>query len=123
MADSEVGRLAADIATLIREELDLAKREMTAKAKSAGVGAGILSASAVTGVLALGSLTALLVVVLSLAMPLWLAMLLVTGFWGAVTAILALLGKRKIEAAAPFLPEQTIANVKEDIAWARRDAK
>jgi hypothetical protein len=123
MADSEVGQLAADIVTLIRDELDLAKREMTAKAKSAGVGAGILTASAVTGVLALGSLTAVLAVVLSLAMPLWLALLLVTGFWAVVTAALVLFGKRNVEAAAPFLPEQTIANVKEDIAWARRDAK
>ncbi len=32
---------------------------------------------------------------------------------------LSLVGKRKIQNAAPFIPEQTIENVKEDVEWAR----
>ena len=116
-------QLAADIGTLVRHELELAKAELASKAKSAGAGAGMLSASAITGLMTMALLTALIIVALAYALPLWLAVLIVMLLCGAVTAALALIGKRKVEAAVPFLPEQTIADVKEDIAWARRGAE
>ena len=118
-----LGQLASDIATLVRREVELAKAEMMEKAKSAGIGAGMLSASAVTGLLTLGSLTALFIVALSLVLPPWAAVLIVTVLWGTATATLALLGKRKVADAGPFVPEQTIENVKEDMAFARRGVK
>ncbi len=108
---------------LVRSELELARQELAEKAKSAGVGAGMLSGSALTGVITLGSLTALLVLAISLVAAPWLAALIVTIMWAAVTAILALAGKRKIQNAGPFLPEQTIENVKEDFQWARSGAQ
>ncbi|MBV8344844.1 MAG: phage holin family protein [Candidatus Eremiobacteraeota bacterium] len=120
---SSLGQLASDIATLVREEMRLAKAEMAEKAKSAGVGAGMLSASAVTALFTLASLTALGIVTLALVLPLWLAVLIATVIWGGVTAGLALLGKRKVADAAPFVPEQTIENIKEDVAWARRGVR
>lgn len=120
---TSLSELGSDILTLVRHEMELAKTELGAKIKSAGIGAGMLSASAVTALLTLASLTILVMVVLSLVMPLWAAVLLVTLLWGAITAALALLGKRKVEDAAPFVPEETIENVKEDVAWARRRAK
>ncbi|MBV8117233.1 MAG: phage holin family protein [Candidatus Eremiobacteraeota bacterium] len=112
---------ARDLATLVREELESAKAELAEKAKSAGIGAGMISASAITGVVALASLSALLTIALSLALPLWAAALVVTILWCGVTGVLILLGKRKIEAATPFVPEQTIENIKQDVAYARRD--
>ena len=116
-------QLADDIGTLVRQELESAKNELAAKAKSAGIGAGMLSASALTGMLALGSLTALVIVALALVMPLWVAALILTALWGTASATLALVGKRKVADAVPFVPEQTIANVKEDVEWARRGAR
>ena len=113
-------QLLGDIALLIRHEFELAKNELAGKAKSAGIGAGMLSASALGALFTLGSLTALVVVLLQLVIPLWAAVLVVTAVWGGVTAALALLGKRKVEDAVPFVPEQTIENIKEDVAWARR---
>lgn len=118
-----LGQLASDIGTLIRQELELAKTEMAEKAKSAGIGAGMLSASAVTALLTLVSITALVIVLLALVLPVWAAVLIVTVLWGAATAVLALMGKRKVQDAAPFVPQQTIENVKEDVAWARRGVK
>ena len=115
-------QLARDIAILIREELNLAKTELAEKAKSAGIGAGMLSASAITGLFTIGSLTVLVIAALSLAIPLWAAALIVTLLWGAATAALALLGKRKVEDAVPIVPEQTIEHLKEDVEWARRGA-
>ena len=117
---SSVAQLASDIASLVRHELQLAKAEMAEKAKSAGIGAGMLSASAVAALLTLGSLTALVMVGLAQLLPLWLSVLIVTLLWAVATATLALLGKRKVEDAVPFVPEQTIENIKEDAAWVRR---
>lgn len=118
-----VKQLSEDLGVLVRKELELARREMTAKAKSAGLGAGMLSGSAVTGLLTLGSLTALLIIAIALALPAWLSALIVTVMWAAVTAVLALAGKKKIEETGPFVPEQTIQNVKEDVEWAKSGLK
>lgn len=115
-----VAQFASDVILLVRQEIDEARSEMAEKAKSAGVGAGMLSGSAVAAVFGLASLTALLMVAISLALPLWASMLIVTALWGAAAAILGLLGKKKVEDAAPFVPEQTIANIKEDVRLARR---
>ncbi len=112
-------RFAGDIAVLVRDDLRSARDEMAEKAKTAGVGAGMLSGSALTGLMTLFSLTALVIIALALAMPAWLAALIVTILWAIATAILALMGKRKIQEAGPPIPEQTIENVKEDLRAAR----
>lgn len=114
-----VKQLSEDVVILVRKEMELARREMMEKAKAAGLGAGMLSGSAITGLLTLGSLTALLIIAISLALPLWLSALIVTVMWAAVTAVLALAGKNKIQNAGPLVPEQTIQNVKEDVEWAQ----
>ena len=116
-------QLAADVVTLVRHELELAKTELAEKAKSAGLGAGMLSASAFAAVMTLGCLTVLLIVALALAIPLWAAVLCATAVWACAAAVLALLGKRKVEDAVPFVPEQTIENIKEDVEWARSGGK
>lgn len=120
---SSLQQLASDMLLLVRKEVEMAKMELAEKAKSAGVGAGMLSASAVTALLTLGCLTVLVIVTLGSLLPLWGAVLLTTILWAAVTATLVLLGKRKVEDATPFVPEQTIENVKEDIARARASAR
>lgn len=118
-----VKQLSGDVVILVRKEMELARREMVEKAKAAGLGAGMLSGSAITGLLTLGSLTALLIIAISLALPLWLSALIVTVMWAAVTAVLALAGKNKIQNAGPLVPEQTIQNVKEDVEWAQSGLK
>jgi hypothetical protein len=118
-----VKQLSEDLGILVRNELQLARREMMEKAKTAGVGAGMLSGSAITGLLTLGSLTALLIIAIALVLPLWLSALIVTAMWAATTAVLALTGKKKIQDAGPLVPEQTIQNVKEDVQWAQTGLK
>lgn len=116
-------QLSEDVVLLVRQELESARDEMAGKAKSAGAGVGMLSGSAITALLTLGSLTALLILALSLVVAPWLAALIVTLLWAGVTAVLALSGKKKIQAAGSLVPEQTIENVKEDIAWAKSGMK
>lgn len=120
---SAAKQLSEDLGILVRKEMELARREMMEKVKTAGVGAGMLSGSAITGLLTLGSLTALLIIAIGLALPLWLSALIVTAMWAAITAVLALTGKKKIQDAGPLVPEQTIQSVKEDVQWAQSGLK
>lgn len=120
---SAAKQLSEDLGILVRKEMELARREMMEKVKTAGAGAGMLSGSAITGLLTLGSLTALLIIAIGLALPLWLSALIVTAMWAAITAVLALTGKKKIQDAGPLVPEQTIQSVKEDVQWAQSGLK
>lgn len=120
---NSVAQFASDLALLLRREIESARAELAQKAKSAGIGAGMLSASAICVFFTLGWLTALITIALALALPLWAAALIVTVLWGGIATALALFGKKKVEDATPFVPEQTIADVKEDVEWARQSAK
>ena len=123
LRDRPVGELVKQLAdqtsTLVRQEIDLAKAELSEKGRIAGQGAGMFSAATVVGLMAAGALTALLILALDTAMDSWLAALIVTVVLGAVAAVLALQGRNRMRAAAPAKPEQTIETVKEDVEWAK----
>ena len=116
-------QLSEQTSTLVRRELDLARAEMTQKGKEAGLGAGLFGAAGVTGLLALGALTACLILALATFLEPWIAALVVALVLGAVAGVLALTGKGRIQQAAPVAPEQTIDTMKEDVAWAKTRAR
>jgi hypothetical protein len=115
--------LSQETTTLVKQELDLAKAEVQQKGKQAGVGAGFLGGAGVAALLALGALTACLILALANVMPDWLAALIVAAVWGAVAAVLALRGRDKVKDAAPPVPEQTAETLKEDVEWAKARMK
>jgi hypothetical protein len=123
LRDQSISELVKDLATetstLVRQEIDLAKAEMTDRGKRAGKGVGMLAAGAVVALLAFGALTAGLIAALDLAMPTWLAALIVTVVYGAIAAVLVQIGRKKVQEAAPPVPEETIESVKEDVQWAK----
>jgi uncharacterized membrane protein YqjE len=120
--DRGIGELVKDLAsqtsTLVRQEIRLAQAEVTQKGKLARKGAGMLAGAAVTALLGLGALTALLIIVLDSFLALWLAALIVAVLWLAVAAVLAQAGKNALQDATPPAP-QTVETVKEDIQWAK----
>jgi uncharacterized membrane protein YqjE len=116
-------QLSEETTTLVRQELDLAKAEMAQKGKQAGMGAGMFGGAGVTALLGLAALTAAAIVALDAAMRLWLAALIVGLLWLAVAGVLALQGRRKVQAATPPVPQQTQESVKEDVEWAKTRAK
>lgn len=116
-------QLSEETSTLVRQELDLARAEMTQKGKQMGLGAGMFGGAGLFGFLATGALTACLIAALDTAMPLWLAALIVAAVYGAVAGVLALTGKGRIKQATPPVPEQTQESVKEDVAWAKTRAR
>ena len=116
-------QLADETSTLVRKELELAKAEMSEKGKKAGLGAGMFGGAGIAALIALGTLTAFLVLALDEAMPAWLAALLVALVWGAIAGALALIGRQRLQEAAPPKPDQTVESVKEDIAEAKSAAR
>jgi uncharacterized membrane protein YqjE len=112
-----VSRLANEAAALVRQEVELAKAELVEKGKQAGKGAGMFGGAGLLGLGAFGALTAFLILALDTAMPSWLGALIVAVVYGAIGGVLALTGKRKVQEAAPPVPEQTVESVKEDVQW------
>jgi hypothetical protein len=115
--------LSQQTGTLVRQEVDLAKAELTQKGKQLGAGAGLLIGAAVVALLALGALTACLIAALAGALATWLAALTVAVAYAAIAGVLALVGRGRIQKAAPPAPEQTIETVKEDVQWAKTRAR
>jgi uncharacterized membrane protein YqjE len=118
-----VKQLSEQTTTLVRQEIELAKAELTAKGKVAGQGAGMFGGAAVAGLLALGTLTVVIIALLDKAMDLWVAALIVTLVYGAVAAVLAMRGRDRVKEGMPPAPEQTVETVKEDVQWAKSQAK
>lgn len=111
-------RLSQDTSTLVKQEMALARAELTEQGKRAGKGAGMLGGAGIAGLLTLGALTATLIGVLDTAMAFWLAALIVTVVWAAIAGVLALQGRNEIKEATPPAP-QTVETVKEDARWAK----
>ena len=112
-------QLSQETTTLVRQELELAKAEMAEKGKKAGKGAGMFGGAGVVGFLALGALTAALILALDTGMKAWLAALIVGVVYAVIAGVLALTGKKEVQQATPPVPEQTVESVKEDVQWAK----
>jgi uncharacterized membrane protein YqjE len=112
-------QLSQETTTLVKQELDLAKAEVAEKGAKAGKGVGMFGGAGVVGLLALGSFTAFLIMLLDGAMPNWAAALVVTAVYAAIAGVLALQGRNKVKEATPPVPEQAVESVKEDVQWAK----
>ena len=127
MNDRPIPELMKDLSdqttTLVRQEIELAKAEMTAKGKQMGIGAGAFGGAALVGLYAVGALTAAAILALSTAVDGWLAALIVGLVYAAVAGVLALVGKSRTQAGAPPVPERAISSTKEDVEWAKTRAK
>ena len=127
LEDRPIGELMRELSdqstTLVRQEIELAKAEMTAKGKQLGMGAGAFGAAGLMGLYAVGAITACLILALSTAVAGWLAALIVGVVYAAIAGVLALVGKKKTQAGAPPVPERAISSTKEDVEWAKTRAK
>lgn len=103
------------IRRLIRGEVELAKAELIAKLKAAGLGIGLLVGAAVFGFLLLEVLIAAAVLGVATALPAWLAALLVGAALLVITAAFAFVGIRSLKRGVPPVPSETVKNVKNDV--------
>jgi len=107
--------VAEDASALVRAEIALAKAELQSALAKKAAGAGMLVGAAVAGWLGLqGVLITVGFVLSAVGLPGWAAAAIVSGALLLVTALLALLGKRRMEAKVSL--ETTKQSVERDVA-------
>ena len=116
-------QLSEQTTSLARKEVELGRAEMALKAKRLGIGIGAFGTAGLVGLFALGALTATFILALASAMDTWLAALSVAGAYGAIAGGLALVGRSRVEAGTPPVPEHAINSAKQDVEHAKRSAK
>src|SRR5687768_2215081 len=120
MDERPLGELFSDLVTetttLVRNEVALAKVEITQKATKIGTNIGSLVIGGAIGYAALLAFCAATILLLDRIMPAWLAALLV----GAIVACVAWMLISKAVTALRNMdmkPQETIESVKEDAQW------
>ncbi|WP_222193453.1 phage holin family protein [Modestobacter italicus] len=117
-----IGQLSDQLTRLVRDEMRLAQAEVSTKAKKLGVGAGLFGGAGLFAFLGLQVLVAAAVLAVALAVPGWLAAVIVAVVLFAVAGALALLGKKDVQQAAPPVPTEAIASVRTDVATVKESA-
>jgi len=124
--DRSIGQLFSELANettlLIRQEIALAKVELTEKANRVGRNIGFLVLGGAVAYAALLALLAAVIILLANVMPWWAAALVVALLVGIVAAVLiskALTALKKTDLA----PRQTVETLKEDAQWAKQQMK
>jgi Flp pilus assembly protein TadB len=120
--DRSLGELFSELSqettTLIRQEVNLAKTEMSQKASRVGKDVGFLVAGGAVAYAGLLAVIAGVIALLGLVIPLWLSALLV----GLVVAVAGyFLVRRGLDALKQedLAPRETIETLKEDKEWAK----
>lgn len=110
-----VKQLSEQVSVLVRDELKLAQLEMTRKGKQAGLGIGMLGGGALAGLYGAGCLIACMVLAISGAVAAWLAALIVGAALLAAAGVAALIGKGRLQKAAPPVPVEAVGGIKSDL--------
>jgi membrane protein len=111
--------LSTQVSTLVRQELELARAELTAKGKQGAIGAGMFGGAGLFALYGTGALVAAAILALATAVDGWLAAIIIGAALFVVAGILALMGKARAKRAVPPAPEQTLASVKEDVRFTK----
>lgn len=124
--DRSIGELFADltreVSTLVREEVNLAKAEITQKATSSLKNIAFI---VIGGVFAFAGYLAIqdaIVAALARVMPLWAASLLVGLVVIGVATALVLKGVNALK-NQDLVPHRTVETLKEDAQWAKQQMK
>ena len=114
--------LASDMSNLVRQEVALAKLEVTQKAKYLGRNVGYLVVGGAVAYAGLLAVIAAIIMLLDNYMPAWGAALLV----GVVVALVAWMMIGKAISAlqqADLTPHETVETLKEDATWMKQQIK
>jgi hypothetical protein len=121
---AELVKLATEqVSVLVRDELKLAQLEMTRKGKQAGSGAGLLGGGGLIALYGVGCLIGCVIIAISGAVAAWLAALIVGTALLAAAAIVALMGKGRLQRGTPPVPSETVSSIKTDVQQIRERAR
>ncbi|WP_416905289.1 phage holin family protein [Micromonospora echinospora] len=110
-----VQRATEQVSRLVRDELALARAELTEKGKHAGIGVGLFGGGGVLAMYGLGALLTAVVLLLAQVLPAWVAALIVAVVLFVVAGILALVGKKQVSQAVPPVPAAAVRSVRADV--------
>jgi uncharacterized membrane protein YqjE len=113
-----IGRTTADLSSLLRDEIELAKVEIKEEVRHAGKAGAFLGGAGLVGYLALTLLCFAAAWGLSEVVPEGVAFLIVWLVVGIVAAVMFLAGRKQLGQVEP-LP-QTTETIKEDVQWAKQ---
>lgn len=118
-ARASVGELvqqaSAQMSDLVRQEMRLARAEMTAKGKRAGLGGGMFGGAGLLSGIALLALAAAAIAGIALVLPWWASCLIVAGGLLLVAGVMALLGRYELRRAVPPMPRDAMDGVRADV--------
>lgn len=106
------------VQNILRAEVQLAGEELRAKGQSALHAGPLLGMAAVLGLCGGASLVALLIFALHIALPFWLAALLMGILLGAAAGGAYLLGRLSME-EVDLAPQHTLETLKDHADWAK----
>ena len=116
------GDLATDMGNLVRQEVTLAKVEITQKAKYVGRNVGYLVIGGAVAYAALLAIIAALIMLLAKVVPDWGAALIVGAVVGGIGWLL--IGKAMTALQqADLTPRETVETLKEDATWMKEQIK
>jgi Flp pilus assembly protein TadB len=110
-----VRRASEQFSTLVRDEFQLARTEMTQKGKQAGKGAGLFGAAAMLAFYGVAALLTGVVLAVALALPAWAAAFIVGVVLIAIAGILAMMGRNNVRRVGPAVPQATIDSLRADV--------
>ena len=116
------GDLATEMGNLVRQEVALAKVEITGKAKYVGTNVGYLVIGGAVAYAALLAIMAALIMLLASVVPHWGAALIVGAVVGGIGWLL--IGKAMVALQQTELtPRETVETLKEDATWMKEQIK
>ncbi|MDP8905337.1 MAG: phage holin family protein [Chloroflexota bacterium] len=115
--------LSAEVSTLIRKEVELARHEMTRSMTRIGRAAGLVAAG---GLIAYAGLIVVLVgvaaLLATLGLPDWVALLLVGAIVIAVGGFLVMRYLQELRQAS-VVPERTVETIQDNVRWAKEQTR
>lgn len=117
-----VNDLTSQFSHLARTEVRLAVREVQDKAKHAGIGVASIGAAGLLALYGLAVVLAGLVLLLAMAVPAWVAAMIVGGALLVVAGVAALVARGQLRKGAP-MPSDAVDSAKEDVQVVKEAAK
>jgi Na+/melibiose symporter-like transporter len=107
-----ISEISQDLSTLMRQEVELAKAEMTAEVTKTGKAAGMLGGAGFAGYMVVLFLSIAAWWGLANAMDQGWAALIVATVWAAIGVVLFLVGRNKLRTVRPK-PQRTVDTIKQ----------
>lgn len=114
--------LATETSTLVRQEVQLAKTEITQKVTSAGKDVGMIGAGGALAYAGLLALIAAVIIGLGQLIPMWLSALIVGLVVVGIGYMLIQSGLTALKRIDPT-PRETIESLKEDKEWVKEQTR